>query len=151
MRWSWMIAAALLATSFAATAGGKIYRWVDASGEIHYAGVAPTGVKATLVKVYGNAEDGGTQAKAQSTAPSAPKNELPDAGTGQNGLTTKQEAAIKQNCKYARRNLATFQNPSIRRFLGPDGKVHRYTEEQRKQKIKETQDYIKQYCNTAAD
>jgi len=152
MRWSWMIAAVLLVTSFAATAGGKIYRWTDKNGEVHYSGVAPMGVKATMVKVYDDNSDSGSPAGAQPAATSQPQPAKQETtATGKNGLTAKQEAAIQQNCKYARRNLATFKNPAIRRFLGPDGKVHRYTEKQRQQKIKENQDYIRQFCENASD
>jgi hypothetical protein len=118
----------------------QIYKWVDAQGVTHFDAQPPQGQQATTVvtpsssvsqpatlpgsKAIGNQQDIDNTVKKQ---------------------VAEQQAQLKAFCVQARTNLAQLQNnPRLREDAG--GEMRRLTDQQRQERISETQKQIAQNC-----
>ncbi len=122
--------------------GKGIYRWVDATGEVHYSRYPPAHItdyeeiKQTWPVVSVPADDakqsdGQAEADGHRQAVSAPDI----------------EAAIKQNCFIASQNKVLLESSDINiTFTNEAGETSDMDEEQRQKQLAEAEDHIKQYC-----
>jgi hypothetical protein len=118
----------------------QIYTWVDAQGVTHFDAQPPQGQETTTVvtpsssvsqpatlpgsKAIGNQQDIDNTVKKQ---------------------VAEQQAQLKAFCVQARTNLAQLQNnPRLREDAG--GEMRRLTDQQRQERISETQKQIAQNC-----
>jgi hypothetical protein len=118
----------------------QIYKWVDAQGVTHFDAQPPQGQETTTVvtpsssvsqpatlpgsKAIGNQQDIDNTVKKQ---------------------VAEQQAQLKAFCVQARTNLAQLQNnPRLREDAG--GEMRRLTDQQRQERISETQKQIAQNC-----
>ena len=152
----WLRITALLVTLLflqSPALGGAIYKWKDASGEIHYTQTPPPGgISAEIIQ--GTAAPAGSQ-KAIHADQKKLQQQL-DAfderrtGQQQDQAREKERKEISEinekNCIASKNNLARLQQGGNRRFLTPDGEVVRYTEEERQQRITDTRAQIEEYC-----
>ena len=112
---------------------GQIYKWVDAQGVTHFDAQPPQGQEATTVltpsppprsNVIGDQQAIDKSVKAQ---------------------VAEQQAQLQVFCQQARTNLAQLQNnPRIREDV--EGEMRRLTEQQRQERITETQKQIGDNC-----
>jgi len=119
---------------------GQVYKWVDAQGVTHFGAQPPQGTEATTVM--------------KSTPSVAKPPALPSGGTIGDQKTideevkkqvAEQETQLKIFCEQARTNLAQLQtNPRLREDV--EGKMHRLTDEERRQRINETRKQIEENC-----
>ncbi|MBV4456652.1 DUF4124 domain-containing protein [Pseudomonas sp. COR58] len=119
---------------------GQIYTWVDAQGVTHFDARPPQGQPSTTV---------------QTPSPPAPK-PAPMQGNSAVGdqksidekvkkQVAEQQTQLNAFCEQARTNLAQLQNnPRLREEV--EGEVRRLNEEQRQERIAETQKQIKENC-----
>ncbi|WP_428603431.1 DUF4124 domain-containing protein [Sedimenticola sp.] len=134
----------LLAISCIGVAEARMYRWVDENGTTVYSQSPPPSGKAAEIKVH--------------VAPPAPPKS--DATRTPNADEAKPEAdspskeeiaasnKIKsENCTAARYNLNLYTNLGKKLVKTPDGLYKRLTEEERQQKIKDSQNQIKEFCD----
>jgi len=127
-----------------------IYKWVDDNGKVHYSGESPTGREAEKMKivpppVVGPVDDGHDSTAARPTE-ERPAGENNGAATGIS--EAENDRLIKENCATARRNHAAFQQGRNKAYMSPDGKVVQLTEEVRLQRISESKQQIKKYCDS---
>jgi type IV secretory pathway VirB10-like protein len=127
----------------------KIYTWVDEDGQTHYAQQPPASGDAKEVDVPPPPPIDPVDAQQQ-------VDELIE--QQENAEKAQQEAAekqaqaaerqqkIDQNCQIAQQNLRGYQNNPGRRIIDADGNVTRMSEEERQQKIAQTQEQIDLYC-----
>jgi len=119
---------------------GQVYKWVDAQGVTHFGAQPPLDAEATTVI---------------KSAPSAAKPPAPPSGGvigDQKAIdrqvrkqVAEQQAQLKVFCEQARTNLAQLQNnPRVREDV--EGEMRRLTEEQRKDRITESQRQIAENC-----
>ncbi|RON21415.1 glycosyltransferase [Pseudomonas brassicacearum] len=117
----------------------QIYKWVDAQGVTHFDAQPPQGQQATTVvtpssvsqpatlpgsKAIGNQQDIDNTVKKQ---------------------VAEQQAQLKAFCVQARTNLAQLQNnPRLREDV--EGEMRRLTDQQRQERISETQKQIVENC-----
>lgn len=132
------------------TAQARIYRWVDASGTVHFGNTPPSGVRYQAVHPQTTspskpAVSGGTPAPAPGKAKQGRR---PAAGQAR----TQQLAASvrRKNCHQARADLKWLQSFQARRALvkGKNGSVHRLTENQRQARIKAARARIAHTCGS---
>lgn len=124
---------------------GQIYKWVDAQGVTHFDAQPPVGNAATAVD---------TVKPVAAPPPAAPKAATAADGAAQQKAldnqvkrqVAEQEQQIEKFCTGARTNLAQLKNnPRIRQDV--DGELKRLNEEERQQKITETQQMIDEHCS----
>jgi hypothetical protein len=128
----------------------KMYKWTDDQGEVHYSQFPPPGRKTEKLQPPPPPPE----------SPNASGNDLQqqlDAVEQQNqeqlqgAKDAQQWAQIQKirrdNCKTAHQNLDSLQRSGNVRYMGPDGKVMRLTEEERQKRIDETNAQIKENCN----
>jgi hypothetical protein len=119
---------------------GQVYKWVDAQGVTHFSAQPPQGAEATTVI---------------KPSPSVGKPPAPPSGTvigDQKAIDqevkqqiAEQQAQLKAFCEQARTNLAQLRNnPRVREDVG--GEMRRLTEEQRQDRITESQQQIAENC-----
>ncbi|MGK9067550.1 DUF4124 domain-containing protein [Stutzerimonas chloritidismutans] len=121
---------------------GQVYKWVDAQGTTHFGAQPPAG----------------QTAEAFSTAvpvprPASPPPHQDEAEQEQQAIdkkvkqqVAKQEAELKSYCTTLRTNLAQLENnPRVR--IEEAGKMRRLGEEERQQRISETQRKISETCS----
>ena len=133
---------------------GAIYKWTDASGEVHYTQTPPPKGIATQ-----KIQDAPPPAESQQSIHEDQQKlqERIDA-MDERRASQDEEAAIKKqekenreieekNCITAKNNLAKLQQGGIKRYLTPEGEVIRLTEEDRQRHITEANKQVEQYCN----
>jgi hypothetical protein len=144
--------AVMSATPYAAGKHG-IYKWVDEHGTIQYSQTPPPNREARELK----------PAPAPADDPDAISGKLKEQVDAmeqrreeerQGAADAQQWAEIqklrRENCATARANLAKLQQGGNRAYRTPDGEVVRLTEEDRQQRIDETNRQIKENCSPPA-
>ncbi|XQE66391.1 DUF4124 domain-containing protein [Pseudomonas sp. P3C3] len=133
----------LLTLSTGATAG-QIYKWVDAQGNVHFGSQPPEGQEAASVN------PNISQPKTPLAKPPAAEERTDDkqktADDKVKGDVARQEAEREKFCEATRYNLAQLKNnPRLRVEI--QGETRRLTEEERQQRIAESEASIKENCD----
>ncbi len=127
-----------------------VYKWVDDSGKVHYSGKSPAGREAEKIKIAPppvvDPVDDGHDSPAARPVEERPAGENDGAATGIS--EAENDKLIKENCATARRNHAAFQQGRNKAYMSPDGKVVQLTEVVRLQRISESKQQIKKYCDS---
>ena len=118
----------------------QIYKWVDAQGVTHFDAQPPQGQQATTVV---------TPSSAVSQPATVPGSKAignqQDIDNTVKKQVAEQQAQLKAFCMQARTNLAQLQNnPRLREDV--DGEMRRLSDQQRQERISETQKQIAQNC-----
>jgi hypothetical protein len=133
---------------------GAIYKWTDASGEVHYTQTPPPDGMATQ-----KIEGAPPPAESQQTIHEEQKRlqERLEAFDERRAEQKEEETIRKlekedreineKNCITAKNNLGKLQQGGIKRYLTPEGEVIRLTEEDRERRISEANKQVDQYCN----
>jgi hypothetical protein len=161
----------------AAAAAETIYRWVDASGTVHYGQVAPVGVAYEVVRPGNDVADrpptlaepsragaGRTGASANpvpapatTASPPAEGPALTDAQRRmQEELDRTEQARLaelraekEENCRLAREQFEQFTTYRRIRMRGPDGEYVILGEDERQARIEEAKEAILLNCEDA--
>ena len=151
-----LAAALLLATPASAE---DIYKWIGDDDQVHYTQMPPPhGIKAIRIQRSdvpsdeqddepSEAEDELEQATADEydeELPEADDSEA-DAGEEESDADAKIAQALQENCSNARKNLASLSRGQVR-YVDPDGKVIRLSEEERQERIAEAKAQIGVLC-----
>jgi Domain of unknown function (DUF4124) len=141
-----LIAALLLPS---AGANAEIYKWVDEHGQTHYSQQAPASGEAVTIDVplpppvdTDSVQDEVQQLIEQQRAAEQAELEAQQAQQSE----AERQAAIAENCAIARDNLRLYQDNPGSRLVDENGNVYRLTEEERQQKIQESQQQIEEFC-----
>lgn len=133
---------------------GTIYKWTDASGQIHFGDQSPDGVKSEKMSIEtGKAEkmaNPGGKNDGQSSAAAAPTGSKPEANGQKTGDTTTAEAHRQKNCDLAKKNLQILDNHTRVRIKGKDGKFRYLTSKEIQAKKTEYAKVEKESCKTSA-
>jgi hypothetical protein len=140
---------AILAMSLSFSVHAQIYTWVDENGQTHYSQQPPASGEAETIDVplpppidqeqaQQEVDELIEQQQASETAAEEAQQEQQS--------EAERQAAIEQNCATAQSNLQLYQNNPGRRFLDEEGNAYRLSEEERQQKIEETQQQIEEFC-----
>ena len=153
-RWLWTATLLLATLLLQAPVFGAIYKWNDASGEVHYTQTPPPDGIATQI-----IEGAPPPAESQQTIHEEQKRlqerleAFDERRAGQKEEETikkleKEDREIKEkNCISAKNNLGKLQQGGIKRYLTPEGEVIRLTEEDRQRRIAEANKQVEQYCD----
>ncbi len=138
-----VIFSALLALAIGnSSQAAQIYKWVDAQGVTHFDAQPPAGQAAQQIN---------TAQPPPGSAPTPPQGDV-DGAAQQRAIDKKvkkqiatEEARRKENCTMLRTNLAQLQNnPRVREQV--EGETRRLSEDQRQDRISETQKAIEDFC-----
>ena len=153
-RWLWTAALLIATLLLQSPVSGSIYKWTDASGEVHYTQTPPPNGIATQ-----KIQDAPPPAESQQSIHEEQQQlqERIDAMDERQARQDEEAAINKQhkenreidekNCITAQNNLAKLQQGGIKRYLTPEGEVIRLTEEDRQRRITAANKQVKQYCN----
>tara|TARA_R110000772_G_scaffold13567_1_gene40081 strand:- start:1194 stop:1652 length:459 start_codon:yes stop_codon:yes gene_type:complete len=134
---------------FATATFAEIYKWVDENGQTHYSQQAPRDIQATVITSPPPPVVDSTAAQQEIDAlikqqTSDEQLSLEQQNQQQNDEEKKDNK--DKNCKIAQQQLEEYQNNPGRRIMDADGNVTRLTEEERQQKIQESQENVTTYC-----
>lgn len=136
----------LLVVFWTGAADARMYRWVDENGTTVYSQSPPPSGKATEIKVQTatpTPPDNAPATQAESETQAAPEK----TASGPSKEQIEESNRIKkENCAAARKNLDIYTNLGNRLIRTPDGLYQRLTEEERQEKIKESQAQIDEFC-----
>lgn len=124
----------------------KFYKWVDRNGVTHYSAKPPAPGVGTVIKVSGSAVSAPTPAGAEEKPAAKNKKAAKDFDPQAEADRLNKEQVAKQ-CSSFRKNLATMNKHSRIRLVKQDGSIEVLGEDQRQERIKEAQDFIKESCN----
>lgn len=134
---------------FATAAFAEIYKWVDENGQTHYSQQAPRDIPATVIKTPpppaidpNIAQQQVDELITQQQADEQMSLEQQE----QEKIAAEKLATQQSNCKIAQQQLVQYQNNPGRRIMDADGNVTRLAEEERQQKIQESQENVTKYC-----
>ena len=134
---------------FAANSYADVYKWIDEDGQVHYSQQPPPGQQAEMIKAP--PPPAIDPAKAQQEIDTLIEQQKADElasedKTIQAGKEQERANQLKANCQAAKRNLKAYQDNPGRRLMDDKGNVTRPTEEERQQKIRESQQKVKEFC-----
>lgn len=135
---------------------GKIYKWVDENGQIHYSSQKPPNQTVETVKVSKGPkvpEPAPTEPAEEGAAPSAAEQlaeqdaqDAADEVAAREQLAEADRINRRKQCELARQNLAAL-NATVRvTRTNEQGEVVRMTDEERVNALKTAQQAIRQYC-----
>ena len=130
---------------------GKIYKWTDAAGNVHYGSEKP--VDAPVEKM--TVDTGKTGVDRGAAALDNLKQEVDDeaqrvveegipAEPPVPSLPTKE---VKKRCQAARQDLATIQARGQLRERDEKGEISYVSDEEKQQRIKAAKQQVREYCN----
>jgi hypothetical protein len=133
----------LLASSYAFTASGKVYKWTDEKGLIHYSERPPLGTQTEIVK-----PEIGRSEPVNYGAPSDEKAEKAKEGTKLEKKVDDEKSALKDpaRCDSARKNLNVLKTYARIKLKGDDGEYRFLTPDEQKQKADEATKIIEESC-----
>jgi hypothetical protein len=127
----------LLTTTYAFSAPGKIYKWTDNKGQVHYSERPPLGTQTEVVKPQiGHSEPVNYETAATEKAPEAKK-----AASAKNALKD------PERCDAARKNLDLLKTYTRIKIQGDDGEYRFLTPDEQKQKADEAAKAIEESCD----
>ena len=140
----------LLAFTTAAQSGeGKIYKWTDDNGEVHYTQQPPQGRESVTVRrpppPPGNPDAEREELQQEVETMDEQQQEQAERVKDAEQWSRIQQARRK-NCETARRNLAELNQGGIKRYRLPNGDVVRLDEQERQKRIAETNKQIEENC-----
>ena len=137
---TFFLAASLLIGICPVSMAAQIYKWVDEQGVTHFDAQPPQGREAATVVTPSSS------AGKPATLPRS--NAIGDQQAIDKTVkkqVAEQQAQLKVFCEQARTNLAQLQNnPRLREDV--DGEMRRLTDEQRQERISESQRQIAENC-----
>lgn len=125
-----------LAVSQSALSSDKVYTWTDAQGVVHYGERPPKDTKATLIRTRTGHSDPTPEA-----VPATPQDSA--AQQPQQTIAVEKDA---QQCTAARQNLTTLTGYARVKIADANGETRYLSEEEKQQKMDETQKVIDQVC-----
>jgi len=130
---------------------GKIYKWTDAQGNVHYGSQKPVQAEAEKMKVDTGKTGVNRGAKALDDMKQAADDEaqrIKEEGIpAQPPVPTLSMKEVKRRCKTARQNLATIQARGQLRERDEKGNTRYVSEKEKQQRIKHAKKQIREYCN----
>lgn len=139
----------LLLGMYINTNAGKIYKWVDENGQIHYSSQKPPGQETETVKVSKGPKVTATETTETDNDENNAQAEQDAAADAQaRAQLAKADAASKKRlCEQARKNLASL-NATVRvtKIDEKTGEAVRMNDDQRLEAMKSAQQNIKEYC-----
>jgi hypothetical protein len=144
----WVLLVCATATPAADT--HYIYKWSDDQGEIHYTQFPPAGREVERLNAPPPPAESPEVTeddlqKQVETMEQQNEKQLQDARNADQRAEI--QKVRKQNCEAANKNLINLERGGNIRYMGPDGKVIRLTEEERQKRIDEANKQIKENCN----
>ena len=139
-----LLAIALAAVVQAQGQQRYVYKWSDPDGTVHYTALPPQGVEAERIPIRVAPAAARRQVQ-QSSSPSSGASDSRQVDS--RGRTPEQVAFLKQQCEAARSNIRALESGGGNsRFVGPDGNVIRFTEQERQAEIAENRAYLDEHC-----
>ena len=140
-----LLAVALAAAVQAQSQQRYVYKWSDPDGTVHYTALPPQGIEAERIPIRVAPAAARRQFEQQSSSGSSGGSDSRQVDA--QGRTAEQVAFLKQQCEAARSNIRALNSGGGNsRFVGPDGNVIRFTEEERQAEIAENQAYLDEHC-----
>ena len=134
-----------------AVLAGKIYKWTDAQGNVHYGSEKPADAEAEKMKVDTSTTGVDTGAEALDNL----KQQVDDEAERikEEGIPEKPPVPslpmkeVKKRCQAARQDLATIQSRGQLKERDEKGEVRYVSEEEKQRRIKAAKQQIREYCN----
>lgn len=131
----------MLVASFSNAAPGKVYKWTDEKGLVHYSQRPPLGTQTEVVKPdISHSEPVSYQAPGDDKAKDGKKVEK---------KADDEKSALKdpERCDSARKNLDTLKTYARIKIKGDDGEYRFLTPEEQTQKTAEATKAIEESCD----
>lgn len=125
------------------------FKWIDENGDIHYTQQVPRGISSTIIKAPPppTIDPNIAQKKVDKLIQhQQSENEIRLQANKRTKAKANKNANQQQNCSIAQQQLQQFQDNPGRRTLDSQGNATMPTEQQRQQKIQESQKNITKYC-----
>ena len=126
----------------------EVYRWVDASGEVHYSATPPPGGQQTE-QLNVRVGKGSTPAPAASPAPTPAAQAQPPQKSAEEKAREEQEyeAERQAQCANARSIVERLESRPASRYQREDGSYQRYSDEEREKMIGDARAFQAEHCN----
>lgn len=140
----------VIAMSFSTASAGKIYKWTDAEGNVHYGSEKPAEAEAENMKVDTGKTGVNRGAKALDDIKQKEDDEaqrIKEEGVpAQPPVPTLSMKEVKRRCQAAKQDLATIQSRGQLRERDEKGNTRYLGEKEKQQRIKAARKQIREYC-----
>ena len=129
----------------ALSASKSLYKWKDKNGVTQFGERPPAGVEYEVIKMRGGKGGSGAAAAPSITSKTSSKE---DSDPKMKEQIDKANNYMKESCKIAKLNLDTLNNSARISIDDGEGGSRVLSDEERKQKLEQTQKQIKRFCNS---
>ena len=141
----------LTVTLLPAAFAGKVYKWVDKDGNVHYGAEKPsTGAQELKVKSKPSSSSGTSEEQSSNGDEQTKKTDDKKAQVSSDKEAAeieKKNAEIrKKNCSNARKRAATIENGGRLYEVDESGERHYWDDDTRRSKQEEAEAQIKEWC-----
>ena len=137
-------------------ASANMYKWTDDDGVVHYSQTPPMDREAELIRessTFREPRSTPTQGEEATAAPeteSEPADGATSAPEEEAGPSEAERRAAErerqEQCRIARQRITEIENNARVRTQDASGEYRFLTEEERQQRLKEAQDYVRKHC-----
>jgi len=140
-------AIALLLCSLPLAASAQIYKWTDASGQVHFSQNPPKQGEYQDVTPQGSVSGTSTGGQPAGRSASVSSPSSGDDAARQRAVQAK--ADNEERCAKARERISFLQEKTAHRLMvtGDDGQPARMTDDQFNQQLQDAQDAAGKYCS----
>ena len=137
-----------------AALAGKVYKWVDKDGNVHYSAEKPsTGAQEMKVKSKPSSSGEDSEEHSSSDDEQAKKEKAEEEKVKVSSekeaaeIEKKNEEIRKKNCSIAKRKAATIEQGGRLYEVDESGERHYWDDDTRRSKMDEAEAQIKEWCN----
>ncbi|MBK1674611.1 hypothetical protein CKO35_15195 [Ectothiorhodospira shaposhnikovii] len=148
LRHAMLILMIIPALSLQTVMARDFFRWTDEQGVTHFGEVPPTGVPAQRVSPSVSRPDPTTRERLEAQIQGMDERAQSRREASQQQHLQAEAARIRsENCSQARRNMETLTQQGGRILIVEQGEHRALTEEERQERIQETQAQISEFCD----
>ena len=140
--------AALITTHTGESLAGKVYRWVDADGQVHF-GSQPPPEQRTEAERYHVQVQHPTPGSKPAPPPTTKASDQAAPSDEEKPIVLNSSVSEEQSreyCKNAQEFMKALQGNGSTRFKQDDGSVRPFTDQERDEKTKQARGMIEQFC-----
>ena len=139
------------------TLADKIYRWVDANGQVHFGSQPPAQnlqaeevvlriQQPSAAAISKESNDTSSDVNGSSSKPSSKKDVVKDAEPVAPAAPSIDPKLAERNCRIAKEQKQNLSENFNRRFQQADGSYRQLTDAERAAKTQQMDEVIKEYC-----
>ncbi len=142
-----ILCAGLLLSGITSVQAATVYKWVDSQGQTHFGSQPPLGLDSERLNTRIHAPAAQAGSSEQAATDGSEERAQKEADREVKRQVAQEQAELETFCRDMRTRLAQLKN-NPRLLAEVDGQMVRLSEEERQNRIRETEEKISEFCSS---